>query len=148
MKISKGFEELFALLNKNSVRYLVVGGYAYAIHAEPRYTKDIDIFFDRSTLNIERFIHVLNEFGFESLDLKPKDFFLPDVVIQLGFPLFRIDLISGIDGVVFEECWKGKLETSYGNEKMLVIGKTELIRNKRATGRDQDLLDAKKLEKG
>lgn len=146
MKTSNDFEELFGLLNQNKVRYLVVGGYAYAIHAEPRYTKDINIFFDRSASNVEKLIEVLRIFGFESLQIVPDDLIEPDRVIQLGYPPLRIDLLSSIDGVEFDGCWNGRTEAKYGNQKMLVIGKDDLISNKKATGREQDLLDAKKLE--
>jgi hypothetical protein len=147
MKTSNDFEELFGLLNQNKVRYLVVRGYAYAIHAEPRYTKDIDIFFDRSASNVEKLIEVLRIFGFESLQIVPDDLIEPDRVIQLGYPPLRIDLLSSIDGVEFDGCWNNRTVAKYGNQKMLVIGKDDLIRNKKATGREQDLLDAKNLEK-
>lgn len=147
MKTSNDFEELFGLLNQNKVRYLVVGGYAYAIHAEPRYTKDIDIFFDRTASNVEKLIEVLRIFGFESLQIVPDDLIEPNRVIQLGYPPLRIDLLSSIYGVEFDGCWNNRIEAKYGNQKMLVIGKDDLISNKKATGREQDLLDAKKLEK-
>jgi len=86
MKINKDFEELFELLNKNEVDYIVVGGYAFAIHVEPRFTKDLDIFIKREAVNAKKMIDTLHDFGFGSLELTDDDFLDPDQIIQLGHP--------------------------------------------------------------
>ncbi|MDZ7721170.1 MAG: DUF6036 family nucleotidyltransferase [Balneolaceae bacterium] len=89
MKINKDFEELFELLNKNEVSYLVVGGYAFAIHVEPRFTKDLDLFIKRDPQNAQKIVQTLDEFGFSSLQLSVNDFLEPDQVIQIGNPPYR-----------------------------------------------------------
>lgn len=147
MEMSKDFKEFFELLNRNNVRYVVVGGYAYSIHAEPRYTKDLDIFFDRKEENAVNLQNAINNFGFESLNLEVQDFTKPGRVIQIGYPPFRIDLLNQIEGVTFEEVWPNKIKARYDSEPFYVIGKKELIKNKKAVGRDQDLVDVKRLEK-
>lgn len=147
METNKDFEELFELLNRNSVRYLVVGGYAYAVHAEPRYTKDLDIFFERSRKNAEKIRDTLKEFGMGSLGLSVDDLIKPGRMIQIGYEPLRIDLINEIDGVSFNEAWENKIESNYGLRSIFVIGKADLIKNKKASGREQDLLDARNLEK-
>lgn len=147
METSKDFEEFFELLNRNSVRYLVVGGYAYAIHAEPRYTKDLDIFFERSRKNAEKICDTLKEFGMGSLGLSVDDLIKPGRMIQIGYEPLRIDLINEIDGVSFDEGWGNRLESAYGKQPIYVMGKADLIKNKRASGREQDILDARNLEK-
>ena len=134
-------------MNRNRVRYLVVGGYAYAVYAEPRYTKDLDIFFERSPKNAEYIQSALKEFGMESLELRANDFIKPGRVIQIGYAPLRIDLINEIDGVSFGNVWENKIKAKYGQQSIFVIGKADLIKNKKASGREQDLLDAKNLEK-
>lgn len=84
--LNKDFKEFIALLNRNRVRYLVVGGYALAFHGHPRYTKDIDILIDSSLKNSERLLAVMDQFGFSSLGLKTEDFIEPRQIIQLGYP--------------------------------------------------------------
>ena len=103
MDPNKDFEELFELLSRNDVRYLLVGGYAYAIYANPRYTKDVDIFYDREPDNADRLLKTIHEFGFGSLDIKKEDFLKEGQVIQLGMPPYRIDLLNKIEGVDYYE---------------------------------------------
>jgi len=147
MEKSSDFEELFGLLNHHKVRYLIVGGYAYSIHAEPRYTKDLDIFFERSLPNAKKIMQVLRDFGFKSLDISTVDLTQPNRVIQLGYPPLRVDFINQIDGIEFNSCWDNKFITTYGDQPVNVIGRNDLIKNKLASGREQDLLDAKVLKK-
>ena len=148
MDPNKDFEELFELLNRNDVRYLLVGGYAYAIYANPRYTKDVDIFYDREPDNADRLLKTIHEFGFGSLDIKKEDFLKEGQVIQLGMPPYRIDLLNKIEGVTFTDAWPNRQTSRYGKQTINVIGKQDLIRNKIATGRDQDKLDVRNLKKG
>lgn len=148
MDPNKDFEELFELLNRNDVRYLLVGGYAYAIYANPRYTKDVDIFYDCEPDNADRLLKTIHEFGFGSLDIKKEDFLKEGQVIQLGMPPYRIDLLNKIEGVTFADAWPNRESSRYGKQTINVIGKQDLIRNKIATGRDQDKLDARNLKKG
>ncbi len=102
--LNQDFKEFIQSLNDNQVRYLVIGGYAVALHGYPRYTKDIDIWIEMSPENATRMLHALEQFGFASLDLQPQDFMTPDQVIQLGYPPSRIDLLTTPDGVDFATC--------------------------------------------
>jgi hypothetical protein len=146
--ITKDFEELFACLRRRSVRALVVGGYAVAFHGRPRYTKDIDVFIESSPENAERLLAALDEFGFAGLGLTVADFTAPGKIVQLGVAPNRIDLLTAIDGVSFEEAWSTRVPGHYGSEAVDYIGLSELIRNKQASGRPQDLLDVDSLSKG
>jgi len=146
MKVSKDFEEFFELLNKNNVRYLVVGGYAYAIHAEPRFTKDLDIFVQRNKKNAVKILKTLTDFGFGSLDISENDLLKSDRVIQLGNPPLRIDLLTSISGVGFDEAWENKVTGKYGSQTVYFIGKNDLRKNKEKTGRKSDLEDLKNLD--
>ena len=145
MKVSKDFEEFFVSLNKNEVNYLVVGGYAYAIHAEPRFTKDLDIFIQREEKNASALLHALKEFGMDLEGLEESDFLIPEQVVQLGYPPFRIDLLTSISGVEFEDAWKNKVTGRYGDEQVYFIGKEDLIKNKKSSGRKSDLDDLDRL---
>jgi len=139
------FEEFLKLLNKYKVRYLIVGGYAYAIHAEPRFTKDLDIFIESSKHNAQKLLKVLEDFGFGSLDISENDFLKPAQVIQLGQAPMRIDLLTSISGVSFDDAWKNKISGKYGKQSVLFIGKEDFKENKRATGRKSDKDDLDKL---
>lgn len=147
MEPQKDFEEFFELLSQNEAKYLLVGGYAYAIYASPRYTKDIDIFYSRNSENAEKMMDILKQFGFGALEIKEDDFLNEGQVIQLGMPPYRIDLLNKIEGVSFEDAWKNREISRYGDKKIYVISKKDLIKNKQATGRKQDQLDVENLKK-
>ncbi|MDR9365015.1 MAG: nucleotidyltransferase [Balneolaceae bacterium] len=146
MKINKDFEELFELLNKNEVSYIVVGGYAFAVHVEPRFTKDLDLFVKSELDNAKKIVKTLEEFGFSSLQLSVDDFLEPDQVIQIGNPPYRVDFLTSISGVTFQEVWNHKVKGNYGEQIVNFIGKEEFRKNKRATGRKSDLEDLDKLD--
>lgn len=141
MKTEKDFEELLKLFNKNKVRYCIVGAYAVAFYAEPRYTKDMDIFVEPDKDNARRIIKSLAEFGFKSLTLEEKDLIRKGKIIQLGYEPVRIDLITSIEGCDFKEVWKNRAVGTYGKQKALFIGFKELIKNKKKSGRKQDSVD-------
>lgn len=146
MSVSKDFEELFASLNARGVRALIVGGYAYAYHVKPRYTKDIDIWVEPVTDNLERLLQALEDFGFGSIGLTAEDFSKPNQFVQLGFPPNRIDLLTTMKGLSFEEAWETRVEDLFGGEHVCYLGKDALIRNKQAVGRPQDHLDVAALQ--
>jgi len=146
MKLVKDFEEFIELLNKNEVKYLVVGGYAFAIHAYPRFTNDIDFFILSTTSNANKIVSVLIEFGFDTTSFSPDDLLIKDKVIQLGEPPYRIDLLTSIDGVDFDDAWQRKITSRYGDQVLYFISKEDLIRNKKASGRKKDLDDLNELE--
>jgi len=146
MKTSQDFKEFIKLLHDYKVHYVIVGGYAFAIHAEPRFTKDLDVFIKPDHKNAVKLIRVLKQFGFESIDLKTEDFTEEDQVIQLGYPPLRIDILTGISGVEFEEAWKNRVEGEYDGQRTYFISKNDLRKNKLATGRASDFQDAEKLK--
>lgn len=123
-----------------------MGGHALAFHAKPRFTKDIDIFVEPSPENAKRLMQALDDFGFGDVGLTEGDFSTPGAIVQLGVAPNRIDLITAIDGVTFEEAWQGRAKSKFGAQEVFYLGKTELIRNKQASGRKQDLADLEWLE--
>ncbi len=143
--LNPDFKEFIQSLNDNDVRYLVIGGYAVALHGYPRYTKDIDIWIEMSPNNAENVISALKQFGFGTLDLKPSDFLAPDQVVQLGYPPNRIDLITTPDGVDFATCYAARVAIAIDDLAVNFIDLENLKLNKRASGRFQDLADLENL---
>lgn len=148
MVLNQDFREFIEQLNEKGVKYLVVGGYAVAFHGYPRYTKDIDFWIWLDESNADRMLQALNGFGFNSPDIKKEDFLDKDMVIQLGYPPNRIDLITDASGVDFETCFKQRVEVEIEGLKINFIDLQNLIQNKKASGRTQDLADAENLEEG
>ena len=132
-------------LNANEVEYLIVGGYAVAYHGYPRYTKDVDVWLWIDPENAERVVKTLRDFGFESLGLGVSDFLEKDTIIQLGYAPNRIDLIMGIPGVEFEECYESRNEEEIEGVKLKFIDIENLKKAKRASGRPQDIADVENL---
>ncbi|MBN2400103.1 MAG: nucleotidyl transferase AbiEii/AbiGii toxin family protein [Candidatus Aminicenantes bacterium] len=147
MRIEEDFKEFIELLNKNSVRYLIVGGYAFAFHAEPRFTKDIDFFVEGSEENAERLLNALAGFGFKNIGLVKDDFIKSGDIVQLGVPPVRIDLMNSVSGLDFCTAWENRVTGSYGDIPAFFVSKADLIRNKMAVGRKQDLSDIDRLQK-
>jgi len=145
MEVQKDFKEFLALLNAHEVEFMIVGGYALAYHGAPRYTGDIDVFVKSDTPNAKRIIHVLNEFGFGSLEITIDDFLKDDSVVQLGLPPVRIDIITSISGVTWEQANASKEAGMYGDLPVYYIGKEQYVANKRATGRTKDIADIEAL---
>lgn len=146
--LNQDFKEFIQSLNDNQVRYLVIGGYAVALHGYPRYTKDIDIWIETMPENAVNVMQALQQFGFGSLELTLEDFLAPDQVIQLGYPPNRIDLITTPDGVDFVTCFDAKLEVAIDGMMVNFIDLKNLRINKKASGRLQDLADLENLEDG
>lgn len=144
--INKDFREFIELLNKNSVKYLVVGGYALAFHGYPRYTKDIDFWLWVSSENAKNIIKAIKEFGFSSLDLNESDFLSPGYVVQLGQPPARIDLLTSVTGIEFEECYDSREHIDIQGLPIDFIDLDSFKKNKKAVGRHQDLADLENLE--
>ena len=146
MILNQDFKEFFQSLNNNQVRYLVVGGYAVAFHGYPRYTKDIDVWIEPGEQNTDQLVAALVEFGFDSLGLKPSDFQEPGQIIQLGYPPNRIDILTSIEGVEFSVCYEKRITVEIEGIQVDFIDLDNLKRNKKATGRLQDLADIDNLE--
>jgi hypothetical protein len=145
MEVQEDFKELLELFNVHKVKYLIVGGYALAYHGAPRYTGDIDIFVKPDTENALCILKALNEFGFGSVDLKDEDFRSSNKVVQLGYPPVRIDIITSISGVSWDQAFKEREKGKYGNVPVYFIGREHYILNKRASGRKKDLADLEAL---
>jgi Aminoglycoside-2''-adenylyltransferase len=146
MILNPDFKEFFQLLNANEVRYLIVGGYAVAYHGYPRYTRDIDIWVWIDQDNAQKVVKTLGDFGFASLGLMVKDFLEPDTIIQLGYAPNRIDLIMGLPGVEFEDCYPKRVEEDVDGVRLPFIDLESLKKSKQASGRLQDLADFENLE--
>jgi hypothetical protein len=144
--LNQDFKEFIQSLNDSHVRYLVIGGYAVALHGYPRYTKDIDIWIDMSAENAANLVKALDQFGFGSLELEAADFLVPDQVIQLGYPPSRIDLITSPPGVDFGVCYASRIEVAFDEVTVKFIDLDNLKKNKKASGRLQDLADLENLD--
>jgi hypothetical protein len=140
--VNPDFRDLFAALNAAEARYLLVGGYAVAFHAQPRFTKDLDVWTDPT-----RVYEALGQFGAPLHELKTSDLARAGTIFQMGVPPNRIDIVTLIDGVDFREAWAERTQTTYGDQAVPVIGRRHLVQNKRASGRPQDLLDLALLER-
>jgi len=145
MDIQPDFRDLLALLNAHNVEYLVVGGYALAFHGAPRATGDLDILVKPDPENAQRLVDALAEFGFASLGLTVEDFTKPEQVVQMGVPPIRVDLITSLTGVSWEEAVCGRAAGTYGDLPVHYIGRDQFVANKRATGRQKDLADIEAL---
>jgi len=139
------YKELLELFNTNNVEYVIVGAHALALYGAPRFTGDIDILVRPTLENGKKIIKALTDFGFSFTDLSAADLTDPDKVIQLGYPPVRIDLITSISGPVWDEVDSGKVSDYYGEIPVYFIGRKELIKNKRASGRKKDLADLEAL---
>ena len=145
MEVQKDFKEFLALLNAHEVDFMIVGGFALAFHGAPRYTGDIDVFVKPGRKNAQRIMKVLEEFGFSSLELSIDDFQNEDNVVQLGLPPVRIDIITSISGVSWEQADAAKEPGLYGNVPVNYIGKKQYVANKKAIGRAKDIADIEAL---
>ena len=143
--LNQDFKEFAALLNSTKVEYLIVGGYALAAYGRPRYTGDLDIWLRSTPENAARLIEALAQFGFGSLGLSIADFSKPNSVVQLGFPPARIDLLTSIDGVEFDDCFSRRLLMEIDGLSLPFIGMQEFRKNKLASGRMRDLADLESL---
>jgi predicted nucleotidyltransferase len=146
MNIQQDFKELLKLLEDNSVKYLIVGGYAVAFHGFPRLTKDIDFFFENTEENVGKILNSLEQFGFPKQDLDIKSFTTLGNIITFGVEPVRVDFINEISGVSFQEAWEHRVRGKYGDIAVHFIGRIELIRNKISTDRPKDKLDAEELQ--
>jgi hypothetical protein len=135
------WSEFLALLSVARVRFLVVGAHAVAVHGRPRATGDLDLFVEPTPTNAARLATALREFGFAELARETAAFAMPDRMVTLGRPPLRIDVMTSITGVSFEQAWRGRKVVRFGGRRVGVLGQPELERNKRAAGRPQDRLD-------
>ncbi|HEU0143538.1 MAG TPA: nucleotidyltransferase [Nitrososphaera sp.] len=141
------FKDMLSCLKDEEVDFIIVGAYALAAHGFPRATGDIDIWVRNSFENAQKIMRALTKFGAPVSHLSEEDFTAPDVIVQLGVEPCRIDLLTGIDGVGFDEAWQNKVSIIIDDLEIDILSKEDLLRNKLATGRDKDQGDIIWLEK-
>ena len=146
MTLPEDLRQLLLAFNAHGVEFLVVGGWAVGFYAEPRYTRDIDLFIRASEKNSEAVFSALAEFGAPLAGLTPADFRdNPTSVFQLGYAPARADILQSIDGVDFEEAWEKRVEFTLEDVAVHVISADDLIRNKLKSGRLSDLADVEAI---
>ena len=145
MLTSPDFRELLSLLEKYKVRYLVVGGYAVMKYTEPRFTKDLDLWISTDKENAKAVYEALSNFGAPLKNMTPEDFTQEGYFYQMGNPPLRLDVMMSIPGVTFEVAWANRESVQLEDLSVPFISKADLIKAKEASGREQDLIDAKKL---
>jgi predicted nucleotidyltransferase len=145
--LNRHFQEFIELLGRNSVRYLIVGGYAVGLHGFPRYTGDIDVFIAVSEENARLVLKTFRDFGFGDLGLTEKDFLEEEIVVEIGREPLKIQVLTGIDGVTFDECWVERKEVDLSGLKVPFIGIESLLRNKQASPRAKDKIDLEELKR-
>lgn len=143
--LSPDFREFIGSLNETEARYLVVGGYAVAFHGHPRYTKDLDIWIEADDVNAARVVQAIETFGFGGLGIQKGDFLVEDQIIQLGLPPNRIDLLTSVPGVEFDDCYRRKVVVMLAGTAVHFIDLQGLRAAKLASGRHQDLADLEQL---
>lgn len=146
MAHNQDWREWLESLNASGAEFVVVGGIALAHHGVVRYTGDIDVLVHATPENAQRVLHALKAFGFGSVQLTTADLCTPDRVVQLGFPPGRIDILTSIDGLAWDEVSAGAVHGDYAGVPVRFISREHLVRNKRASARPQDLADVDRLE--
>jgi hypothetical protein len=145
MEPQRDFEELLASFNARGVEYLIAGGYALAFHGAPRATGDLELLVRPTAENAGRILAALDDFGFGSLELTAADFTRPGRVVQLGVAPLRVDLLTSLSGVTWEEAFADRQPSTYGDVTVAFLGRATFIANKRASGRARDLADLEDL---
>ena len=145
--LNKHFREFIELLERHGVRYLVVGGYAVGFHGFPRYTGDLDVFIGISEENSEKVLKVFSDFGFPDMGLTQNDFLEEEIVVEIGREPLKIQVLTGIDGVTFEECFEEKVFLESDGLKVPFIGFEKLLENKQASPRAKDKIDLEELKR-
>jgi hypothetical protein len=146
MSVNPDFKDLFSIFNIESVEYLIVGAHAVIFYAEPRYTKDLDIWVNPTHENARRLWQALGSFGAPLDNLNIGDFTNEDLIYQIGVEPNRIDILMGVAGVEFDEAYRKAAQSTYGDVPIKILSKSDLIKSKKSVGRKQDLLDIERLE--
>lgn len=144
--LNPDFRDILSSLNRAKVDFIIVGAFALSSHGRPRATGDIDIFLRNSTENAERVIEALRDFGAPLDGISSEDFTSDDNVVQIGVEPRRIDLMTRISGVSFDEAWDNKLPVSIDGLDIFVLSKSDLLKNKSAADRGKDKGDIEWLK--
>jgi hypothetical protein len=143
--MNSDFKDLLSTFNAHKVQYLIVGAYAFMKHAEPRYTKDLDVWIRPSMANAHRVFKALHQFGAPLSKLTEDDFARPGFYYQIGVEPVRIDILMSIPGLTFSQAWKNRVISDLGGVSANILSKEDLIASKNASGRPQDLVDIQTL---
>ncbi len=146
--LNDDWREFLSLMISKRVKFLLLGGHAVSIHAQPRLTEDLDVFVEVSLANAKRLRRVLVDFGFGEAAPAAEDLAIEGKVFMVGVPPWRIDILTKISGVKFETAWKNRVPLQLSVGRIHLISRPDLIRNKRASGRDKDLADLLALKAG
>jgi hypothetical protein len=147
MNGNRDFRDLVQCLNDGGAKFLIVGAYAVIYHSEPRYTKDLDIWVEPTPPNAQKVWAALVKFGAPLDDLTVADLSNPDIVFQMGIEPNRIDIIMDVEGLRFAEAWENRVASTYEDQPVFVLSYDDTVHAKKTAGRDEDLLDVKRLEK-
>jgi len=144
--VNRDYRDLFAEFNVRKVDFLIVGAFALAVHGHLRATKDLDVWVRPTADNAARVLEAVSAFGGSMNGLSAADFNVPGTIVQLGVAPTRIDILTRVAGLDFESAWTSRIEASYGDQKVFVVSRADLIASKRAASRPQDLADLSALE--
>ena len=147
MELSRDLRELLKCFLSHDVKYLVIGGHAVSFHGYPRFTKDLDIWIEQSLDNAQAVVAALTEYGFDPDSLSPEMFNQDDRMTQMGREPNRVDILQSIKGVNFHDCHARRTSTEIDGSEIPMISLNDLLTNKLATARPQDIADARQLEK-
>ena len=143
--MNQDFVDLLRAFAAHSVRFLIVGAYALGVHGRPRATGDLDVWIEATPDNAARVWPALRAFGAPLGEVSQAEFASPGIVYQIGLPPGRIDILTELSGLLFEDAWPSRLRSAFGPLEVDFIGRDAFIRNKLATGRDKDRVDARSL---
>ena len=147
-ELPSDFKEFLSLLRSHGVEYLLIGGYAVIYHGFPRATGDLDIWIAMDPENARRMVDAVQEFGFDTPDLSPALFLQDDSMVRMGNVPLRIEILTRISGVGFEECYRDRIVDEMDGVEVSLISLRDLLANKRASGRHKDLMDVEELSGG
>jgi hypothetical protein len=145
--LNQDFKDLLSTFNAHHVEFLVIGAHALAVHGHVRATKDLDVWVRAEAANARRVMAALQAFGAPTTGVAESDFASAGITFQIGIEPVRIDIVTAVDGIEFEAAWNHRVSAEYGGASVFVLSRTDLIQNKRAAGRPQDLADIAALER-
>lgn len=145
--VSQDYEDLFRTLNAYKIKYLVVGAHAVVFYTQPRFTKDMDVWIPSELNESKRVYDALKTYGAPLRELTPESFADRDIILQIGVPPVRIDIMTAVPGLSAQEAWKRRAKSRYGRTSIHMLSLPDTIKRKEAAGRIQDKLDLAKLRK-
>jgi hypothetical protein len=146
MELNRDFIDLLSAFSDRRVRFLLVGGYALSFYGRPRTTGDLDLWVDSSRSNAQRVFEALRDFGAPLEGISSDDFSTPGTVFQIGVAPGRIDVLTSLTGLRFQDVWRRRRRASYGPARIALLSESDFVRNKRKLGRARDIADAEEVE--